>query len=453
MRNKVFIAAIFAIFFFLINSFLIKNESLTFDEPVHIKAGNLFNQRQFWFDPMETPLIRSTVVAIANHLNVDHRHVILFLNASLFAILGLLFSSSIQIFLYFFVLTDPGLISFSHLFITDVLSSLFAFLFYLSIRKNNPNIIYPSILFALASASKVATLAFIVPAIIIFWRHLGWRKILAIFALTFLFIWWTYGFSSLIVLERYPISVPFGGYLRTIKENILFSLRGQPIYFLDKTYLHSPWYKTILIILIKITLPVLTASLLLIKQAGRYKKDLILWAIYLIIQSSKSLNFGSRHLLLFNLIFILLAAFSLSKIKSNILAVSLVSLQLILFINTYPYTPSFANPYLPNPEKYLSDSDYDWGGGLLYLSSFIKESKISDFQLAYSGNIDPLLTLGKYHRISDNNPVASLPVQDTRQNLPTFISVTCFHACGYQDHPFFASRPYTLVAGSFMYFQ
>ncbi len=453
MKNKIFFAAIFVIFFFLVNSSLIKNESLTFDEPVHIKAGNLFNRGQFWFDPMETPLIRSTVVTIANHLNVDHRFVILSLNTSLFTILGLLFPPSVQIFLYFLVLTDPGLVSFSHLFVTDVLSSLFAFLFYLNIRKKNPNIINCLVFFALASASKVATLAFIIPATFIFWRHLGWRKILAIFTTTFLFVWWTYGFSSLIIFERYPIFVPFGGYLRTIKENILFSLRGQPIFFLDKVYLHSPWYKTFLILLFKIPLPILLISLFSFKQARYYKKDLILWTLYLVVQSSKSLNFGSRHLLLFNIIFILIAAFSLSKIKSKVLAISLVSLQLILFLNIYPYTLSFANFYLPNREKYLSDSDYDWGGGLLYLSSFIKEAKISVFQLAYSGNIDPLLTLGKYHRISDNNPVASLSVQDVSPNMPTFISVTCFHACGYQDHPLFASRPYTLVAGSFMYFQ
>lgn len=452
MKIKLLVAIFFGFIFFIINQNLVRNESLTFDEPIHILAGNLFNQNKYWFDPMETPLIRSAVTAIANIFMTDHRLIILTVNTSLFALLGLIFPISIQIFLYLLILTDPSLVSYSHLFITDVVSSLFAFFYYLSLRKKDPNFAYCLLFFVFASASKVATLAFIIPATFIFWRNLGWKKISVIFTTTFIFIWWTYGFSSLIIFNHYPILIPFGGYLRTIKENILFSLRGQPIYFLDKVYLQSPWYKTFLILILKVPLPVLVLSLASIKSISRYKKDLVLWASYLLIQTIKGLNFGSRHLLLFNLIFIVISAHTLVRIKSRILAISLVSLQLILFVSVYPFTLSFANPYLIYSEKYLSDSDFDWGGGLLYLSQFLTAAKITNFQLAYNGNVDPLPIIGQYRRIKDNNPVASLTVKELDKSLPTFISVTCFHTCGYQLDPYFTNKNYTLVGGSFMYF-
>src|SRR3989338_2149381 len=80
---------------------------------------------------------------------------------------------------------------------------------------------------SLASATKVATLALILPLLLIKLRSLGKRNAILLLVFPLLFIWVTYGFRSEIIFNRFPTNVPFGGYLRAIKENILLARRGQ----------------------------------------------------------------------------------------------------------------------------------------------------------------------------------------------------------------------------------
>ena len=423
-----------AIFFFCAWLFLGLNlsqtDGLTFDEPIHLKAGKLFNQGIYTFDPMETPLIR-LIVARAGELN---RLAVVSLTGLLLIYISNFLDLKSKFIFYFLALTEVNLLAHGHLFTTDLISSLFAFLFFLHISRNKPNKYLTFVFFALSLASKVATLAFIFPICLIYHKKLKPSEWLFSVLCSLIFIWATYGFTFLPIVSNSTTIYPLGGYIRTIKENILFSLRGQPIYFFDQIYQKSPWWKTPLILLIKIPFPLLLVFILTVRR-NLNKSIYLIFLFYLTIQSFKSLNFGIRHLLIIDLALI----FYLSKVRQHPL---ILSLSLLLFCANYPYFISFVNPYVSRQELILSDSDLDWGQGLPAIRDYASKNNLFNFQLAYFGTDNPSRYLQKFDLVTDS-------IDFSR---PIFISATCFHTCNLQNLNLLKKRSYTLIGGSILYF-
>lgn len=405
-------------------------DGLTFDEPIHLRAGRLFNQGIYSFDPMEIPLIRSFVARTGDY----NRLVVITLTGLLLIYVSYFINHKSRIIFYLLALTEANLLAHGHLFTTDLISTLFAFIFFLHISRDHPNKYLTFIFFALSLASKVATLAFVLPVSLIYFNKFKPPVWLISVLCSLIFIWSTYGFTFLPILNHSDTVYPFGGYLRTLKENLLFSLRGQPIYFLDQIYLNAPWWKTPLILLIKIPFPILLMFLLSLKQKLD-KKIFLVFFFYLFIQTFKSLNFGIRHLLLIDLALI----FYVSRLKQNFL---LLFLSLFLFLINYPHFISFANPYIPHKELIISDSDLDWGQGLPAIREFAIKENISSYQLAYFGTDDPAKYLTNY----------SLVTNMIDLNQPIFISATCLHTCKLQNLDQLKKKSYTLVGGSTLYF-
>ncbi|MEK7063988.1 MAG: hypothetical protein AAB973_00060 [Patescibacteria group bacterium] len=418
-------------------------ESPTFDEPIHLKAAIQYQKGDYDFDPIEPPLLRRTVYFFGQKIETvtgqsltlfPYRAVVVILTGiALCFLLWPLFSHSLFAGLLASVLFvyEPNLIAHSHYFTTDALSALIsvsaALLILKGYWKTKRQFLLLSFVFALAVSLKVATLALLLPVLLIKLPRLGKSRLIYLTLITLIIILITYNFH-------------FGGYLRALKENILFAQRGQPIFFNEVLYQRSPWLKTPAVIFLKTSLPLLLlAGWGLVK--GKNRKHLILiFLVTLAIGIFKPLNFGMRHLLPAEIVLVLLAAKVQPKSVLNWIVFTLLIIwQMVGFWRVMPQPLTYANELAREPYRIFTDSDFDWGQGLVELRSEIDRRQIGAFQLAYFGNNDP----GRYL----DNFVTKIDYQK-----PTIISVTCYYQCGYYRDPYFSQRPKEIIAKSFFYF-
>lgn len=435
-------------------------ESPTFDEPIHLKAAIQYQKGDYDFDPIEPPLLRRTVYLLGQKIEtltgpsltlLPYRAVVVILTGvALCFLLWPLFSHSLFAGLLASVLFvyEPNLIAHSHYFTTDALAVIVAVITALVILKESwhkpQQLIFMSLLIALAASLKVATLSLILPLLLIKALKLGKRRLIFIGAFCLLFVWASYGFRWQVLGNFLDVQFPLGGYLRAIKENILFAQRGQPIFFNEILYQKSPWLKTPAVIFLKTSLPLLAlASWGLIK--GKNRRHLIfILLITFVTGIFKPLNFGMRHLLPVEIVLVLLAAKVRPKSMLNWLVFTLLVIwQIASFWAVMPQPLTFTNELARKPYQIFTDSDFDWGQGLVELRSEIDRRQIGLFQLAYFGNNDPADYLANF------TPLAVGQVNYAR---PTIISVTCYYQCGYYRDPYFSRRPKEIIAKSFFYF-
>ena len=436
-------------------------ESPTFDEPVHLKAASLYEKGDYDFDPIEPPLLRRTVQFIGQKIEAitgpsptlfPYRAVVVIATGlALCLLLWPLFSRSLFAGLLASVLLvyEPNLIAHSHYFTTDALSAIIAVITALLILQESwlklRQLLVLSFFIALAASLKVATLSLILPLLLIKAFKLGKRRLAFMALFCFLFIWSTYGFRFQVLGNFSNIHFPFGGYLRAIKENILFAQRGQPIFFNEVLYQKSPWSKTPLVLLLKTSLSLLIlAGWGLVKGKNR-KYLVIIFLITFTIGIFKPLNFGMRHLLPIEIVLVLLAVKVRPRSPLNWMVFSfLIIWQIASFWRVMPQPLTYANELVAKPYQIFTDSDFDWGQGLVELRSEINRRQIDSFQLAYFGNNDPGDYLTNYTPITSNNQID--------YSRPTIISITCYYQCGYYQDTRFSRRPKELIAKSFFYF-
>lgn len=435
-------------------------ESPTFDEPIHLKAAIQYQKGDYDFDPIEPPLLRRTVYFVGQKIEqvtgpsstlFPYRAVVVIATGiALCFLLWPLFSRSLFAGLLASVLFvyEPNLTAHSHYFTTDALSAIVAVIAALLILKESwhkpQQLVILALFITLAASLKVAALFLLLPLLLIKAFKLGKRRLAFIAVFSFLFIWSTYGFRAQVLGNFLDIQFPFGGYLRALKENILFAQRGQPIFFNALLYQKSPLIKTFTVIFLKTSLPLLAlAGWGLIKSKNRRHLIFIL-LITLVAGIFKPLNFGMRHLLPVEIVLVLLAAKVQPKSLLNWMVFTLLIIwQIASFWRVMPQPLTYANELAREPYRIFTDSDYDWGQGLVELRSEIDRRQIGLFQLAYFGNNDPADYLANF------TPLAVGQIDYAR---PTIISVTCYYQCGYYRDPYFSRRPKEIIAKSFFYF-
>ena len=456
MKYRHLFIFLFLFLWIFLGFYLSRIESPTFDEPVHIKAGYLYSKGDYDFDPIEPPLFRRLVYTFGKQIEsitgpsntlFPYRAVVVILTGiALSLLLWPLFGHSLfsgllgsVLFVY-----EPSLIAHSHYFTTDAISAIISVLATLLILKGywktNRQFLILALIFALAVSLKVATLALLLPVLLIKLPRLGKNRLIYLTLITLIIILTTYDFH-------------FGGYLRALKENILFGWRGQPIFFTGKLFIHAPFFKTLVVLLLKTTLPILILAVWSLKKGKNIGAYLAIFIIIVLVNLFKPLNFGMRHLLPAEIALILLASQVKPKTIANWMVFTLLIVwQIVTFRNALPQTLTYTNELSGKPYQIFTDSDYDWGQGLLLLGQELSLKNITSYQLAYFGNVDPLLYLGKYTRIHDENPVGTMPIEKINYSQPTIISVTCYYVCGYYQDPVFSRKPKQLIAQSFFYF-
>lgn len=446
--------------------------SPTFDEPVHLKAGQQYLAGDYRFDPIEPPLVRLSAVALAQALRLDnlapeylafYRFLVLAVTGVLLSLLGLLLFSALPaaLPLYFsLLLLEPNLSAHSFLFTTDALSAVTVVLLVVIISRylfNPRNFWLVFSLFALFSLIKIVSFFYLLPFVFIYWLILPRNKKLYGLVITALIIWAVYGFRFAPLVDG-GAPLPFGGYLRSIKENLLFASRGHPLYFFGTEFVRGPWYKQPIVLLFKLPLPIILLSLLGLKTwlKNPYSRPLLLLCLLLAAANlSSSLHFGIRHLLPVVLIIVTAAASFTPPPGWGRIALPLLYLLLLFDLTPYLYQPLAYSNQLINRRPYLvlSDSDLDWGQGLPELKWELEKRGINEFQLAYFGNTNPVVYLGRYQRLPDANPVSTLPVVPINPNLPQVVSATCYYYCRYADNPLLKDKHQEIIAKSFILYR
>lgn len=457
MKYSYLLILFFLIIWITLGLRLSQSESPTFDEPVHLKAGALYTKGDYDFDPIEPPLLRHFAYKVGNQSR-QYRLVIIALTGLFLSILiwrlvkTSLFSGILASVLF---LTEANLVAHSHYVTTDAVSAIISVIASLLLLSSAPFL--TTVFFVALSASlKVATLALLGPVLLIKAKQLGIKRLLLMFLLVSFFIWSTYGFRFQNILTSGSLVLPLGGYLRAVKENVLFAQRGQPIFFNGQITTHASALKTPLTILFKTSLPILILSVWMTWGViqSRTKNYWLIFIIILLVSLFKPLNFGIRHLLPAEIALVLVASqFKPRTIVSWTILIMLLVWQAAGFIKSLPQPITFTNELAGNkPYQIFSDSDYDWGQGLIQLNKEIKKREIKSFQLAYFGNVDPKNYLPGFTRIKDENPAGSQPTKPVNYEETIIISVTCYYQCGYHLDPVLKNRNPQLIAKSFLYF-
>ena len=436
-------------------------ESATFDEPIHLKAAIQYQKGDYDFDPIEPPLLRRTVYFFGQKIETvtgqsptlfPYRAIVVILTGiALCLLLWPLFSHSLFAGLLASVLFvyEPNLVAHSHYFTTDALSAIVAVITALLILKESwhkpRQLAILALFIALAASLKVATLSLFLPLLLLKGFKLGKRRLIFIILFSFIFIWATYGFRFQILGNFSDLKVPFGGYLRALKENILFARRGQPLFFNGLLYQFSPWFKTPAVLFFKTSLPLLIFALWGVIKGKNRLPLLVIFFITLAVGLAKPLNFGMRHLLPIEIVFVLLAAKVRPKSMLDWMVFTLLIIwQMVAFWRVMPQPITFANEIARQPAQIFTDSDFDWGQGLVELGEEVNRRQIGFFQLAYFGNNDPAAYLINFVSIDGPEQI------DYRQ--PVIISVSCYYQCGYYQDYLFSRRPKQLIGKSFFYF-
>lgn len=479
MKPRLLFVIIFFGLWVCLGFYLAKSESPTFDEPVHLKAGQEYQKGNYNFDPIEPPLFRRLVYSLGNTLepSLDHSATLLPFRFIVVVFTGLFLSLLLWILLISsplssalvagtLFLTEANLVAHSHYFTTDAAAAVVSTLAAFAILSSAP-LLMISLLTALAASIKIAALGLLAPLFLIKFPKLGFVRLLVVASITIFFIWATYSFRWQPVLNQGGPTLPLGGYLRAVKDNILFANRGQPIFFLEQVSNSAPTIKTPLTLLLKTPLPLfILAFWSFVHHHGKkglsrlgttnrvIRYGLLIFLIAFFLQFLSPLNFGIRHLLSAEIALILIASQIRPKILFEWLIVSLLIFwQIFGFYRSLPQPITFTNELAGGqPYRIFTDSDYDWGQGLLQLNEEIKSRSLGTFQLAYFGNVDPAKYLPPFTRVKDASPLSRLPVKRLDYDKALIISLTCYYQCGYYLDPKLSPSRAKTIAKSFLIF-
>ncbi len=211
--------------------------------------------------------------------------------------------------------------------------------------------------------------------------------------------------------------------LRVLPESFLWGLAdilvgvvgGRPTFLLGQVYADGKWFFFPLVFLMKSTLPFLAllAALPFAAKKLAARRELIFMAlppaVFLVTSTFSGMNLGIRHLLPIFPFLIVLAALSAGRLSRRSRFAFAAILILILAhavssLRAYPNYLTYSNEIAGGPQRtyrVMTDSNVDWGQGLIQASTYLAEHQISDCWFAY---YIPRINLTKYQI-----PCRSLP--------------------------------------------
>jgi 4-amino-4-deoxy-L-arabinose transferase-like glycosyltransferase len=283
------------------------------------------------------------------------------------------------------------------------------------------------------------------------WKPRGWnwRKALAMIAIAFLFVWGTYffhwtkvtvkdGFVTVTSPNRtkattgdmhrhlnLTVYLPAGEYVEGMGRVANHLNLGHPTFFLGQVSIGKGWKSYFpVVVLLKwptVVLAIfLTAVVLGFLRRIQFPPDLLILslfpALYFLLAIFSKVDLGERHILLVYPFALLYAAalWHAARQRRAILAL-LVALVVVNAADTLRYGPgtlSYFNVFVKPATSYklLSDSNLDWGQGLLALRKYQAEHPSETIHLAYFGTMDPALYGIRYVPLAPNERVSGTVV-------------------------------------------
>jgi 4-amino-4-deoxy-L-arabinose transferase-like glycosyltransferase len=212
--------------------------------------------------------------------------------------------------------------------------------------------------------------------------------------------------------RNYSLLIPAGEYVEGFRELVRHNRQGQRAFFLGQVSAHGGWKQYYpVVILLKWPTIVLVLSLSGLAIAlGRLRRKLQvppdlwganLWimasfpALYLAMAISARFNLGERHVLPMYPFAILFAAAAWEWAgHKRAVAAFLILLAALNAADTLRYAPgylSYFTPFVQPAESFrlLTDSNLDWGQGLLALKDYQRNHPGERILLSYFGSVDP----------------------------------------------------------------
>ncbi|MGZ4731798.1 MAG: glycosyltransferase family 39 protein [Terriglobales bacterium] len=204
--------------------------------------------------------------------------------------------------------------------------------------------------------------------------------------------------------SNYSVLVPAGEYVEGFRELVRHNRQGQPAFFLGEVSSHGGWklYYPVVILLKWPTIVLglaLTGLAVALRRKLRIQTDLWIMAsfpaLYLAMAIFARFNLGERHVLPMYPFAISFAAAVWEWARHKRAGVALlILLALLNAADALRYAPgylSYFTPFVRPAESYrlLTDSNLDWGQGLLALRDYQLNHPGEQISLSYFGSVDP----------------------------------------------------------------
>lgn len=257
----------------------------------------------------------------------------------------------------------------------------------------------------------------------------NWRQALTAFLISFLMVWGAYRFHVSVVRfavsnpevhiaipkradpivrqssRTFQISIPIPAFefLQGLGYQLRHEQGGHFGYLLGHRYTGGSKLYFPIVILLKwptiVLLLFLAAMGLMLWRRTPFPKDFVLWAafpvIYFLLAEFAKLNLGERYILPIYPFALLLCGslWQLTKGRRAVLVLLVGALALNVgdvlryapdYLSYFNLSVSSAGSY-----KLLSDSNVDWGQGLIALGQYQQEHPSAPIHLAYYGNVAP----------------------------------------------------------------
>jgi hypothetical protein len=204
--------------------------------------------------------------------------------------------------------------------------------------------------------------------------------------------------------RNYSVLVPAGEYVEGFRELVRHNRQGQPAFFMGEVSSHGGWklYYPVVILLKWPTIVLglaLTGLAIALRRKVRVPSDLWIMAsfpaLYLAMAIFARFNLGERHVLPMYPFAILFAAAVWEWARHRPAAVAfLILLAALNAADALRFAPgylSYFTPFVRSSESYrlLTDSNLDWGQGLLALRDYQRDRPRDRISLSYFGSVDP----------------------------------------------------------------
>jgi len=412
---------------------------------------------------------------------------------------------------------DPNILANNHYVTQDVGAAFFFFLGYMSLvlmlrAPSWKTFFWHGICMGLMAATKITLLPYyavsacmLLPFILgrksVAYIYHNLPKILFSIVVCFSVIWGTYFFKWNVVIvptaregrvsdrvllyaksHGIPIivqglhflqyqKIPLGDYIAVLKNTAIRSTQKTPTFFLGQLYAKPRWYFMVVNMLYKTPISLILLFLIGLWRGLRnstLRKRTIILLIpvisILLVSMMSPMQPLVRYMLPIYPFILMIAGLSFpNRWTLQRYAVLLIfAWSSIAAFNQYPHFISYANEFSgPRESRYLkfSDSNLDWGQGLITLSSYIKSIRPSSIHFSYFGRDDANaygftsdLSFGSY---KSNEICAFHNVSYPHYTGPsvTVISVSNWYGCGYNTTSLYAkSRIVSVVGDSFLVF-
>lgn len=280
-------------------------------------------------------------------------------------------------------------------------------------------------------------------------RDWNWRQALAIVGISFVFVWSVFFFHSTKVTVKdnmvsasspnrtkaatgalhvpfnLTVYIPAGEYIEGMGRVANHLKNGHPSYLLGKIKQSGGW-KSYFPIVVALKWPIVVLGLFLmavgLAAIGKIAipPDFALLmafpAFYFVVAIFSKVDLGERHILLVYP-FALLCAAALWQFaeKRRAMMIALVALVFLNAADTLRYAPDYLSYFTPfvkpaTSYKLLSDSNVDWGQGLIALRMYQQQHPDETLHVAYFGTMDPILYGVHYVPLAPNEKVSGTVV-------------------------------------------